>query len=105
MEPASCHLSDAQNFNVVSRFWEYLCTPHITYEQAIRCEEYMANILANKNVYYSSTTKITGRLHEIKIQRETFISMPSKQFVTKITDCKRNTILSHRHRKQKFLTF
>jgi len=34
----------------------------------------MANILANKNVYYhSSTTKIKGRLQEIKILRESFI--------------------------------
>jgi hypothetical protein len=73
MELASCHLSDAQNFNVASRFWEYLCTPHAAYAQAIRCEENMANILANKNVYYSSTTKLTGRWQEIKILHETFI--------------------------------
>jgi len=53
MELRSCHLSDAQNFNVAPRFWGYLCIPRVAYAQAIRCKEYMANILANKNVYYS----------------------------------------------------
>jgi hypothetical protein len=53
MELASFHPSDAQNFKVVSRFWENLCTPYVTYAQEIRCKEDITNILANKNVYYS----------------------------------------------------
>ena len=53
MELVSRYPSDAQIFNLASRFWENLSTPHVAYAQALWCEEYTANISANKNVYYS----------------------------------------------------